>query len=358
MAKHYRPFLLARAGELAGLSRLDSAIRSSMSPVFRIPERAWDYESDRYQKTHEDHIAGVPDKLTSAWPAGHGYLDLSLLEKDDSVHGKHPLVYVIEEASSRSLDLTPLVASASTKAHLSATSTLHQIFGRGAAIQLPQADWTTINPTALRSLMSAISLAPHEIDIIIDFEGTDGPVAEIAVIAELASLRSLGDFRSLTVGGTGFPDLTGIPRGTTEYPRKEWAVYSAVQQKLLHQGISTPDFFDHAVQNPDLIELGVDPRFLSISATLRYTVSDKWLVAKGELFKGRGTKSKGGAALISPLAALVRHPEYSTPIRSLADDWIDAVIAKSETPGAPQKWREWATVRHVEVTVSELATLS
>ncbi|WP_170323126.1 beta family protein [Gordonia effusa] len=357
MPKIYRPFLLARAGELAGLTRLGANVRTSMLPVFRIPERAWDYENGRYYKTHEEHLSGVPEKLASAWTGGRGYLDLSLLDRNDAVQGKHPLTYLIDEAGTHSLELTPLISSISTQGHLAATSTAHRTFGRGAAIQLPQADWTTINPSALSTLMSTVSLTPGEIDVIVDFETSDGPVTEVAAIAELASLRSLGEFRSVTVGGAGFPDLAGVPQGTTEYPRKEWNVYTSIQNKLFQQGIVTPDFFDHAIQNPDLIELGVDPRFLSISATLRYTVAEKWLVAKGELFKGRGTSSKGGAALIPPLEALVRHPEYATPTRSLADDWIDAVIAKSETPGAPQKWREWATVRHAEVTVFQLSSL-
>ncbi|QIT12082.1 beta family protein [Clavibacter michiganensis] len=356
MAKHYRPFLLARAGEFAGLSRL-TALQSSISPVFCIPERAWDYENSRYSKSHEDHISGVPDRLVSSWEGGEGFLDLSLIDSDDLVDGKHPALYIVEATDAGSVALTPLLNSASSPAYRLAIEAIHEEFNRGAAIQLLQADWTTINPTALTELMESVSLSPHEIDLFIDFEGADGPVAEVAIATELASLRGFGNFRSVTVGGASFPDLAGVPLGVTEYARNDWNVYTSVQHKLVEQASPTPDFFDHVVQNPDLIELGVDPRVLSISAALRYTVSEKWLVAKGGLFKGRGTTSKGGAALIAPLIALVRHPEFATPIRSLADDWIEAVIADGDRPGAPQKWREWATVRHFEVVAHQLANL-
>lgn len=358
MAKHYRPFLLARAGELAGLRRQNARLGPSCSPVFRIPERSWDYENNRYSKSHEDHISGVPEKLATAWPHGLGYVDLSLLDADDPVHGRHPLQYIIDEANSRTLALTPLVNSASTAGHLAAAVAVHSSLARGVAIQLPQTDWTTINAGALAGLMSKLALTPGDIDVIIDFEDADGPVTEIAVVAELASLRSIGDFRSVTVGGNAFPDLSGVPKGTTEYPRKEWGTYAAVQRKLRDQKSPTPDFFDHAVQNPELIELGVNPRYLSISASFRYAVGDKWLVAKGNLFKGRGTSSQGGAALVDPLATLVRHPDYATPVRSIADDWINDVITGADSPGAPQKWREWATVRHLDVAVFQLSTLA
>lgn len=358
MAKQYRPFILARAGELAGLARLDAGQRQTISPVLRIPERAWDYENGRYAKTHEAHIGSVPDRLERAWAGGRGYLDLSLIEKERPVGGKHPLQYLIDESDARNVTLVPLINSASTPEALAAATAVHAASGRGAAIQLPQVDWTTINATALTGLLTALAMTPSDIDVVVDFEGAAGPVTEVALIAELASLRGIGWFRSVTVGGTAFPDLAGVPQGTSEYPRTEWNVYASVRGKIAQQGVSTPDFFDHVIHNPELTELGVDPRFLSISAHFRYAVADKWLVAKGKLFKGRGTTSMGGAALVPALSTLIRHPEYASPVRSHADDWIEAVVAGKESPGAPQKWREWGTVRHLEVAASQLASLT
>ncbi|WP_363316512.1 beta family protein [uncultured Microbacterium sp.] len=100
------------------------------------------------------------------------------------------------------------------------------------------------------------------------------------------------------------------------------------------------------------------PRFISISAAFRYTVTNDYLLAKGELFKGQGGSGKGGAALITPLDELTRHGEYATPVRSQADDWIEAVVDRTATPGNPGKWREWGTVRHIEVVAFQLSTLT
>lgn len=86
MTTHYRPFLLARAGELAGLSRLSTTLQSAVSPIFRVPERTWDYENGRYSRTHEEHIAGIPEKLAHAWEGGRAYVDLSLIEQDGLVN--------------------------------------------------------------------------------------------------------------------------------------------------------------------------------------------------------------------------------------------------------------------------------
>jgi hypothetical protein len=43
---------------------------------------------------------------------------------------------------------------------------------------------------------------------------------------------------------------------------------------------------------------------MQISAQLRYTMDECWLVAKGDLFKGRAGTGVGGAA-VPPLAAMI-----------------------------------------------------
>ncbi|MFD4958432.1 hypothetical protein [Microbacterium sp. NPDC058389] len=358
MGKTYRPFTLARAGELAALARINPATRSAVRPVFQVAPRAWDYENDRYSKTVPAHLAPLPDKLAAVWGGGAGYADVSMLDSEPIVDGQHPLEWLATKTSDAGVPLTPLVEASSSAAAKAAAASLHGTYKTGVGIRLPQVDWTTVDPARLTTLLIQLSVAPEAVDVFVDFEGAEGAVIEVAVNAEMASLRTLGQFRSITVGGAGFPDVNGVPRGTTEYPRKEWRIYSAVREKIASTGEPIPDFFDNLVLKPDTIELGVDPRFISISAAFRYTVANDYLLAKGELFKGQGGSGKGGAALIAPLDELTRHAEYATPVRSQADDWIEAVVGGGATPGNPGKWREWATVRHIEVVAFQLSTLT
>ncbi|MCS3429047.1 beta family protein [Leucobacter aridicollis] len=359
MSKQYRPFLLARAGELAALGRIAATSQHAVAPVFRIPERAWDFETDSYTKTHSEHIGQFPTKIAKAWPRGRGFIDLSLLEDEDAiVQGMHPMTFLTKTAASTPNRLVPLISSESTPATIAAVAALQGASSPGAGILLQDEEWTSVNPKVLPKLMSAVGLNANSVDIFVDFGGLTGPVAQVAVIGELKSLQSLGAFRSVTIGGATFPDLAGLPRGITEFSRKEWSVYSAIQQKLASTEEVSPDYFDHAIQSVDLIEQSIDPRFLSFSAILRYSVADKWLVAKGELFKGKGGSGRGGQALIPPLNSLIAHPEFATTLRSLTDDWINNVLAGTAKAGGPQQWREWGTVRHIQVTEKELSTLT
>lgn len=358
MGKTYRPFTLARAGELAALSRINGTTRGAVLPVFQVAPRTWDYENERYSKTVPAHLAPLPEKLAAVWSGGSGYVDVSMLDSEPIIEGQHPLAWLATKTRDSGLPLTPLIQASSSAAAKAAAASLHDLYGIGVGVRLPQVDWTTIDPARLAALLRELSVAPNAVDVFVDFEGAEGAVIEVAVNAEMASLRTLGQFRSITVGGAGFPDVNGVPRGTTEYPRKEWRIYSAVRAKLASMGQPTPDFFDNLVLKPDTIELGVDPRFISISAAFRYTVANDYLLAKGELFKGQGGSGKGGAALITPLDELTRHAEYATPVRSQADDWIEAVVGGTATPGNPGKWREWGTVRHIEVVAFQLSTLT
>lgn len=182
MSKHYRPFLLARAGELAALGRIPATATLAVSPVFRIPERAWDFEADSYAKSHSDHIEPFPEKIAKVWPNGRGFIDLSLLENEDApVKGLHPMAFLTQAAVNDSPTLVPLLSSESTSLTVGTVAAMQGIPSPGAGILLQQGSWTSINPSALDDLMSAISLPPESIDVFVDFGDLTGPVAQVCV---------------------------------------------------------------------------------------------------------------------------------------------------------------------------------
>ncbi len=94
--------------------------------------------------------------------------------------------------------------------------------------------------------------------------------------------------------------------------------------RLRNRTRPTPDYLDHLIQFPRQMEQQVDPRFMLISAVLRYTVDDKWLVAKWHVVQSKqpcqSSAPTGGAALIPALHLLQAHPEYTTPLRTQTDD--------------------------------------
>ena len=357
MPKHYRPLTLARAGELAAVSHLSASSQRSITPIFQVPPREWDFETGDYKKTVAAHLSPLPAKLSNARGPYPAFLDTGLLDSEPLIDGLHPMEYLIREAAALGLPLTPAVAPDRSAGSDTAVRNLQTDFGRGAAILLDEAHWVTVAPSVLSDTLARLGLAAEDIDVVIDYGASEGRLVEAAAVAEVIAVNSLGAFRSVTLGGGAFPDLQGVARGVTTHPRTDWALWRSVIARLAGDKHEVPDYTDRLILRAESIELQIDPRFLSISAALRYTTEEDWLFAKGELFKGPGDKSKGGNALKSPLATLVAHPDYATPIRTQADDWIEAVVHGTATPGNPGKWREWGTVRHFEVTEHLLARI-
>lgn len=357
MPKHYRPLTLARAGELAAVSHLAATTHAVITPIFQAPPRDWDFETNKFSKSLQAHLSQLPTKLFNARGSHPAFLDTGLLDTEAPIHGLHPLQHLISEAHALGLPLTPATAPDRSAAYDSAIRDLHSEYARGVAVILDETQWVTVNPSALPDTLARLNLGAADVDVVIDYAASEGPLTEAAAVAEVVAVNAIGAFRSVTLGGGSFPDLQGVARGITTHPRTDWRTWRNVIARLSSDGHRVPDYFDRLILRAESIELRIDPRFISISAALRYTTEDNWLFAKGELFKGQGGKSKGGAALRSPLATLISHPEYATPLRTQAEDWIEAVVSGTATPGNPGKWREWGTVRHFEVTEYLLARI-
>lgn len=347
----YRPIVIAKAAELSALQIIGSSLGEDFQPVLVVPARAWNYDDDDYAKSLDEHYAGFPGAFEKNVSEVSFFVDISLVDSDDQVFGVHPLRWLVDESHARGLRATPVVAPESSSQHVAAVNDLHRSSGRGVAIRLQPEAWPSVDPSALQRLLDALVATEAEIDLFLEVGEAGGPIAERAAITEVNAVASARSFRSLSVGVSAFPSLAGVPRGLSEFPRTDLEVFLVVRN-----GVSVEvGFADTAVQRADQVDVGVDPKLLTISASLRYTTAKQWIIAKGGLFKAPGGRSKGGKALPPALDLLVTHPEYRTPFGTETDDWIDEVRAGSATPGSPQTWRKWGTLRHLRITASQLA---
>jgi hypothetical protein len=354
---HYRPIVLAKRGELTAIRELPSSVWASMSPVLQVPPREWDFVASTYKKTLEEHLADLPKKLATATKGHHAYIDVSQLDSLGPVFGgRHPLEWIVEEAATHSLGLIPFVQASSDPSTIAAAAAIHARRGTGAGIRLTPNEWVSINPRVLAGLLTSVGVAANETDVFIDVSREFSVVIARGVLTELTAQDAAYAFRSRSVGGAAFPDTNGLAKGLSEFSREDWNLFVSTYRVRLAADATVPDFFDNVVQNPDVEVGAVDPRLLSISALFRYTTDGDWLIAKGDLFKGSGGRGIGGAAMLTPLTLLRAHPKFTIPIRTSTDDWIDAVVAGTKSPGNPEAWRRWATERHLTVVAHQVSS--
>lgn len=91
------------------------------------------------------------------------------------------------------------------------------------------------------------------------------------------------------------------PASEERFGRAEWAVWKALRQRSLAR---RPTFADYAIAHPEP-SAEMDPRLMRISAQLRYTAGDEWLV-----FKERNIRDFGNEQFIRICERLATREEF------------------------------------------------
>ncbi|MDM7887702.1 hypothetical protein QUG98_04465 [Curtobacterium sp. RHCJP20] len=359
MPRTYRPFLVAKRGETTALSGLASW--SQFEPVLRVPSREKDWQSGGFMKSLEAHVDAVIERIVAAAGSHPVFVDIAPLGTESPVHGVHPMAWILEEASRLGVPVKPLVRSTSSSAVLAAARAHHAATQAGVGVYVGVEDWETGANASGRSLIASVGILDGDIDVFADAGPAPTTATPGDIDQEVDALVAGHTFRSVSVGSAGFVSTRALPRGISLHDRVDFTTWQSTYG--IRAGLAkTPiDFFDYGIENPWFAPEEVNPAFLSISALLRYTAGTAWVLTKGvDLYKGPGGSSRGGAALIPALTALAHHPLYKDVVVTDADAWIDDVVAGSSgvTPGNPEAWRRWGTLRHVSVTVSQVSSLA
>lgn len=357
--RHYVPILLTKRGERSALRELNPALKPQMTPLFVVSPVDWNFDLDEPNKTVDDHVRGLGKELAACWGAGRAAVDLQFIDAGALMaDGSHPLVSLINEGDQHGAQLIPVVSMGRDQAYRQAASQVVAHGQRGACVRLDSNEWpSATGMQLLDALLTELNIHPAEVDLVLDLSDEVAGAPGLSLTAarnELIVLPNVQQWRSVTVAGAGFPkQLSEIARGVTPIARVEW---------ILHQALlagprlpRTPTFGDYAIAHPDP-SVNVDPRYMSISASIRYTIDDAWLVAKGQLFKGSGGLGSGGAA-IQPLAqAIVSDQRFAGTGHCGGDDWL-AAAANGASGGNPEAWRRIGTLHHLTHVAKAVATL-
>jgi hypothetical protein len=354
--EHYVPLLLTRRGERTALRETHDALKDQFTPLFVVHPIEWNFDLEALSKSVDVHLEGLPDELWKAWADRAAFIDLIFLEDEPMSTGVHPLVWLTDQANTLGMNLVPVVSPERTSAYRHAAALVASRDGRGACLRLSVNEWPSLSGTpVIDALLRELGVGPADVDLVLDLAHDVARTALTALAAELSTLPYLYDWRSLTVAGTGMPATMPAGKGMHVVERQEWHVYRDLLSGRRPPS-RLPTFGDYVISSP---EPGgdVDPRFMNISATLRYTTGDNWLIAKGGLFKGNGGKSLGGAAMRPVAASLLSHPDFIGAGHCALEDWV-AGVAAGGNGGSPEVWRRYGTRHHLQAVIEQIASLS
>ncbi|ACL67086.1 conserved hypothetical protein [Anaeromyxobacter dehalogenans 2CP-1] len=348
--QHYVPVLKWKRGEARALKDLDPAVKAACTPLVEVVPVPTDPETGAAKKTLSKHLDDAIAEMKSSWGTAHPvFVDIRLLPPNQATGAT--LTGLFDRLRAAAILAIPVISTGATQDILQAAAGIHKKDRRGVCLREGlDAVMAPAFPVAVSKALLATGVTQKTADVVIDMQ--DVSANKTTVNAALAAsaigkVPNLKAWRTFTIVATAFPlNLSGIAPGVHTLPRAEWALW-----KALGSLPRRPTYGDYAVAHWDLQEL--DPRVILISASIRYTSDDEWVI-----FRGRNVKNYGFGQFTALSKLVVKHPAYCGSAFSAGDDYIAACASGTVGSGNHETWRRVATNHHITFVVDQLSKLA
>lgn len=355
--KHYVPILKAKEGEFKALEVTTDSTKDLMTPLLEIVEIPWNYDDEVEAKDINSHLVNVAKKTLDGWGIERPiFIDSNSIESERLMNDgtTHHMEFLFSDFRLNKIQTIPVTGLNKHQRYKEAVRQIKNADERGICIRLTNADIG--DPALLQKIdtdLAYYGVASNEVDIILDFDHIGNTDARLLSLLLMTTINNtipyINDWRTLTFASTAFPiDLSDIAAGTFDtIERTEWIVWNILLDYDLNR---IPTFGDYSIANPEII--GMNPKFMTVSANIRYTSDDCWLIARG-----RGTKRFGYEQYHSLSEELINRNEYSGPAFSWGDNYINECAARRVGTGNQTIWRKVANNHHLEKTVNQISNL-
>ncbi|KQT20259.1 hypothetical protein ASG31_17675 [Chryseobacterium sp. Leaf404] len=174
-------------------------------------------------------------------------------------------------------------------------------------------------------------------------------MAQVSSKALINSINNLNQFKDFYFASTSFPmNLSSCKtNSTTQIDRIEVVLYRYFElqaDKLTRM----PKFSDYVISNPDIE--GMDPRLMTIGASIRYTDENTWYI-----FKGASIKKHGSEQYYELSRNILNSGIFSGEFFSWGDKQIKDKANDIGGPGNSTTWRQIGTNHHITFVVKQIS---
>lgn len=344
---HYVPVLKVKRGEKAALLRIATNLRMRITPLLEIVERKPD------KKTLAAHLDTAFEGLAeSAGAYPRCFLDVREIEPD----GPQAAAEVFDRAANLGMVFTPVTGLSRTVDVAAAFSNRTH----GLALRLTKLEFEDGGLTdRVEAFLGLHTVRPNDIDLIIDLGAVENMIADgIAALTEafMAEVPHHDRWRTFTVSACAFPlSMGGVDRHSHDLvERADWIAWRDHLHADRRRLARLPTFGDYAIQHPSGVE-GFDPRIMPISASIRYTTDEHWLLVKGE-----STRSTPPGVQFPGLATRLVYGHLQSYFAGSAhcDGCASMKAAADGAPkfGSPEAWRKLGTIHHISTVMQGLGS--
>ena len=353
----YVPILKGKEGEYAALESLHADVKGDIIPLIEVPAIPYDFATEAPGKTLDEHISTIPARLQKACGVAPFYLDLPWFgEEEEVASGRTALEVILTALADTEALPIPVVYRNSSPALLTAAATHAVAQGRGVCVRLLVEDFeddVDLDNEVAR-LLGIVAPGSLPVDLVIDLKdlGTKAGTATLVARSIFSMLPYRTRWRRVILAAASFPeDLSDVGAATVvNLPRLEWDLWKSLQKR--QSSLPRPDliFADYAMAHP--VGKSLDPRTMRMSANIRYTTQNEWLV-----IKGRNVKQFGFSQYFDLCRLLIERPEYSGRNYSWGDGYISDCAEATQGPGNATTWRKVGVNHHITLVARGLANL-
>ncbi|PIR17241.1 MAG: hypothetical protein COV46_05085 [Deltaproteobacteria bacterium CG11_big_fil_rev_8_21_14_0_20_49_13] len=354
--KHYVPTLKWKASEYYALKYLKEKEKNLITPLIQLimskPKASkkdeqlptWEEQLKKSIEILKIQIPQIPVEIFESWGSSPAFVDVGLI---DASLRKEAITEIIKTGNIIGATLIPVVNLSSDKSIQSAMVSVSKEKQSGICLRLFRSDFNSdINVgDKVKQFLIDQDVEESEIDLLIDFQILDDGCSRLHNLCE--QIPNLLKWRTFTFACGSFPvDLTSFVLGVNYVARHDWKNwFTQIKSSKLKRN---PSFSDYTIQHPIYNE---SFQSFSPSASIRYTLNDKWLVMRGQ--KNKHIQYLANARLLS------QHSDFFGAKFSFGDKYIadKGTNLKGKT-GNPMTWLIAGINHHLACTVKQIANLS
>lgn len=327
----YRPLLRTKAGEATALQQLSAAAQQRIFPIMHVVAEPTD---------------NISAQISQAWSGREMALDGHF---NFGVTGStSDFLAMLNALRGNNVLVVPSIPVGAPAPLLEAVQ--QYISQNGPRIVVKSGLPTLANA---QSWVTAQGWSLSEIDLVV----TAGhvPEVDIALLANLVThnmstlIPSHSPWRSVTLASSSAPrDMGPLNRGRNDVQRLDWELWGRTHQQLSF----VTDYGDYGISHPEMTE---PPGYVMPRATVsvRYTVSDDWIIYKGVPTSGRHARPMR-EQYREHAQALVALPEFGGIDGCWADGRIQHYATTSGGTGGRPQWVAIGVNRHLSVVANYL----
>jgi hypothetical protein len=358
---HYVPILRWKTAEVEALSKLKAPIREQVTPLLELCAVAFNLSITRTagravrHKLPEEIIGAKLSGIANGLESRPVFIDLVHIPKGFTASdGRDLWFHILEQGVAKRLHIIPVTGFYGKGIeHQRLVALAARGFGNGACVRVFARDLQRESFEAdLKRMLEVLQLPASEIDILVDLQKIQNTSSAYQDI--LDELPLANQWRTLTIAAGSFPtDLSHLPANDTyELERVEWTKWR--QDIVLNSDHLSrlPTYSDYTIQCPIYTEPVEYPH---VSASIRYTSEDRWIVFRGEWIGKKG--GVGSAQYPAEAQLLVERKEYTGVDYSFGDEFMMQKALDGRRPGNPSQWLLAGINHHITFVCNQISTV-